>query len=512
LESLPVKRLTWIVLVTLLLSGLCAPVVASPTLDHWMQQTLLPYLSKRLSRYPRFKNQPFEVVAFENGMIVGRMNGLTARIRQQIINRLQSVSGADLVIPRPIRMQTWSERRSLDAVNCPAEQQVKIMVTVSVSRAGPSGRVRVMVRAIDMAEHRWVRHFKQVWSGAPTKQERALLGERVVDHSLLGTRGLPFGATQSALLANDLIPVVACLLKRIPPAPAIYIAPLPGNAKPYFKKTVALLGHNLSSFPHTHIAAYRKPNDTVLVLKTLQIAPNLVQVWVKLERHSKQAAVTSLNHPMYVHPGRQTSARASKAKRPAAFPGRASTKLIGAFRLVTPPRATLCDTPAAWGQGAVTLHSDTHLPSGGCFAIVYQAQRAARLYLLSQTNDGQLTRLLPNSCNALGLGLSGATVAQGKTLHVPLFGDGAPGYFRLDRHAGIERVYIIAVAGMSLPVKLSRYIRDAAGLCSVRTLQESPRPHELEATLKHVAAKNPRHFAWRVQQFHHDGDWPNAPY
>ncbi len=517
---------------------LITPAAALPSeLEAWLQSDLLPYLEKWLGRHPRLKGVPFEIVAVRDGQVVAEMDGLTRYLRQRIAERLQGVSEAHLVQSLPMPPWTYD---SLHDIDCLRGHRAEAQVGVEVHPSKVGDRVRISVRALDLESHEWVRGFKKVWTGGLTESERKRLASRYADRNLIGSRQLPFQTDQPDLLASYLAEDVACTLRRSGAGPLLLS--MPRDAPPYFEKVFALLAQYLDGLQEVQLTDDLGSADARLTMQVREVDGVLGQVWAHVGGGTVQQGLVRAGTRAYVAldeealAGRERASAAAPrdeaeagtksdgaadgaAKRSAVSERRSSVKdtvtpalqrggdvppLIRAFDLIKPLQQTLCADAKPWANGYMTVHANARLPSGGCFAIRYEAGASSALYLFGQTPEGRLTRLFPNDCDALNLGKSSGRIAPGRQLHIPLFADGAPGFFLLDDRAGRERIYAVAVSDPDTEARLQGHMEHAADVCSFdEGAVERYSADALQAVLDELQKEAGGSVEWRLRSFVH---------
>jgi len=496
-------------LIVLLLGVFAPPPGAAdhPDLETWLKADLLPYLENRMARHPRLKGEPFRVVAIRDGEIVADMDGLTAYIRQRVMDRLQSVAGAHLIQPVPVK--PWPEVGSLDDVDCHLNNAIDTEVTIEITASKLTRNTRVVVQALDLAAHEWVRGFRNVWSGKLTPLEEQRLTQRYSDRSLAGSRALPFTDTQPDLLASDLAHRISCAIKgRSQTAVALSLLQ-PDETPAYFRNITGLLNRYLDRFPEVQAEVAPDAADAVLRLNVQRIDPHLYQVWLDDTRDAgRRIRLPGLQTPVYVrlaNPAMQPTLSLHGSEHTGQPPSEtAAQPLTAILQFIVPADQRRCRMADVWAGGKHVVGRGTHLPSGGCFALRYQSNRPTTLYLFSLSPDGRLAQLLPNRCNALGLGAEGARVKAGRLLHIPRLSNHRPGYFRLDNHAGIERIYAVAVADPVIEARLRTAAQalQPASLC--RLDGRSHRNGNLVAMLEGLTQDPPGSLVWQEHDFIHD--------
>jgi len=479
-----------------------------PDLETWLNADLLPYLENRMARHPRLKGEPFKIVAITDGEIVADMDGLTAYIQQRMMDKLQSVTGAHLIQPLPVK--PWPEVGSLDDVDCHLNNAIHTEVTIETTTSAITQHTRVAVQALDLVQHEWVQGFKNVWTGKLNPLEQQRLAQRYTDRSLQGSRELPFDDTQSDLLASDLAHGISCALQgRSKTDVALFTVSQPAKTPVFFKNIAGMLNRYLGRFPEVQAGVVRDAADAVLRLNVQQIDGHLYQVWVDDIRDDRQRIrLTGLEVPVYVQLENSDmqptlSIQTREAGKETSSP-ESARPLTAIIQFIVPADQRLCQMADVWAAGMHVSGRGTHLPSGGCFALRYQSNRPATLYLFSRSPAGRLVQLLPNPCNALGLGANGAHVKAGQLLHIPRLSNHRPGYFRLDNHAGVERIYVVAVAD---PVAESRLRLAAQALQPASPCRLEGRSHpngNLEAMLKGLSLDARGSLVWQEHDFIHD--------
>jgi len=463
-------------------------------LEPWLNDELLPFLEDRLSRHPRLKGQPFEVVGANQYRALGKMDGLTTYIRRKIVDRLQSIPGANFVQYSTIK--PWGDRRkSMDSA-CGTQGKAVVRVTLEVDNSLGSGETRVAVQAIDLVENNWVRGFKKVWIGQPTAREKRLIAKQIVDQKLLGSRSLPFRSNQPDILASFLAENLSCLLKHTGESKLKIYLQKPAEKRPEFLWTAfRLLSHYLARFREVEITDQKRIANVILVSDVHAIDSKLLQVSVLLRSLDKSIRISGVGAEAYVHFDTTTVIVQGPTKK----------RLIASFKLITPWQRNPCKLRDPWEKGFISLTTVSRLPSNGCFAIRLKADATAKLYLIGQTDNAQLTLLFPDSCNILGLKhvLGGGEIRKYQSIHSPLWDNGKQGFFQLDQRPGIERIYAIAVTDPIIEVRLKQWIDRIGDLCSVQKNRRALHAQRLRAALADLGEESPGRMEWIERSFIH---------
>jgi len=467
----------------------------SATLDDWLQDEALPYLANRLGRHPRLKGQRVQVIAVKNNRVSAEMDGLTAYIRQRIIDYLHADPDVNLAQPLP---DSPRQRHPADSYEiCTDSGRAQTQVTLEVSRQNVAGGVRVSLRAIDLVENTWVPGFQKAWTGEPTALQRQQLKQHVIDTSLKGTRELPYKAGEPDLLAAHLARNVGCRLALTGHGNAtLQRVTEATDESAFFRNTTVLLGRYLTEFTRLKVSTDDHPEQASMALRMLQVDGDLYQVWVAINWYDPQVFITGLDTPAYVRLDAATLENARLATRQFIEP-----VLIASFQLIAPRDQAHCRLANPWAGGFRVVGRGAHLPSGGCFAIQYQAAIPGALYLFAQTEHGALTRLMPTSCNALNI--AETEPGQGDLISAPRFRNGTAGYFQLDNHPGNEWIYAVAVTDAAIETRLAAQLSSSADLCG-KTAPASPGVDTIRQRLNNLQQATPGKLEWRAMHFVHD--------
>lgn len=464
------------------------------SVENWLDQDLLPFLENRLGRHPRLKGQAFELVVIKDLQPEGRIDGLTAHFRQRIIDHLDDVPGANLALKAPAK--PWLFRQHLREIACELEQNAQIQVTIEIARALIPGEIRIVVRAIDLLEKEWVRGFKKVWTGKPSARERQLIDQQVLDQNLIGSRAHPFQNDQPDLLASYLAERLSCMLKQTGERSIKLLLPRQTlERSKFFHATFELLDHYLSRFQEVKIVSQSASADVMLSSKIVPIKSGLYQISVLLNSVDDSIRILGLGSEAYVQLSEFEIPNETKRK----------ASLIKTFQLIAPLSSNDCTGLNAWKKGYVVLTKSSRLPSEGCFAIRFKAAETGKLYLLSQTDDGRLIRLFPDSCDKLDVNriLKRGIIRKDQLLHVPLFGRSSRGYFQLDHSAGVEKVYAIVVNDRAIESKLNRLIKKVGDLCQRPRRLVGDDSRSFKASLINLEKASRGGFEWMEQSFRH---------
>ena len=157
------------------------------------------------------------------------------------------------------------------------------------------------------------------------------------------------------------------------------------NAK---KSAPAKIKHKTKSKAKTYPKASSKPKPRPVPVKQKQkIKPTT----------SPTPVVDVINEPL---------PSLTKSPPKAAATTNSNDALLKSFELMTPLNEGLCQTYTPWALGSRLLHNNARISNNGCISIKVEAGKSSRLYLYTETINGEVTQLMPNTCNAMNMGFN----------------------------------------------------------------------------------------------------------
>jgi len=489
-----------------------------PSLDIWLDDTLIPYLVLQLGRHPRFKGQPVLLVRMRDDQIQPHIDDLTDQIRQKIMDALLKQPGLDLSWRPAIR--PWRHHRSLEEVSCGDFRNINYYVGIDCGLTRVEGRIYVKVRALNLVEQKWVSGFGKSWQGAPTAAQRAALDRVHPDVHLRGLRPLPFSDRQPDLLAAYLARNLSCLVQQgEEDDPVVYVNPVVGNTPMVFQTTMELVGKYLARFREVEVTDDPTQANVTVVTEIHAIHQNLHQVWVAARHHQGAKYLPGAETEAYVliDTQQQTAVAGNPPQRPPE-PQRPLQQvgepfLISSFDLLTPLDPALCASSTPWLAGIRQVQSREHLPSGGCLALEISLSQAAYVFLVGRSADGELTELFPSECPAFKV--IEKRLRPGKLLRFPPLSEPMAGILALDESPGMEKVYAIAITEKNLANRFADRLAVYPGLCRppkgyvsmlpVGTpIRSDERIQHWQKYLTHLSDRYPKMVDWREIIFWHD--------
>ena len=527
MENIKVKMLP--VLVFCVWAGLCGCTrhhVASkverpsdsPTLEFWLDHTLIPYLAEQLSQHPRFKQQPILLVRMQGDNVQSHIDDLTDQIRERIMDGLLNQPNLDISW-RPA-IQPWKHHLKLEEVYCGDFRKIHYYIAIDCGLTRVDEQLYVRVRALNLAEDKWVSGFGKTWQGTPTELQREALNREQPDDYLRGLRPLPFTDRQPDFLAAYLARNLSCLIRQgEEDEPVVYVKNNEGHNPRIFQITLALFGKYLARFGEVEVTDDPDQANITVVSQIHAIHNNLHQVWV---------AARYLKDGNYL-PGAETEAYVlTDVPKPTMVTGNQppnrpnshhhlnpiiKPSLILSFGLITPMESVDCATASPWISGLRQVASRGHLPSGGCLAIEIGLSTTAFVFLVGQDADGMQTTLFPSDCPAF----SNITALRqpGELMRFPPLSGSGQGILMLDSSPGLERVYAIAITEKELAERFADRLAAYRGLCrppirfagawpSGPSASPEQRVRQWQSYLKHLSDWFPGTVEWREILFWHD--------
>ena len=488
-------------------------------LDTWLEQTLIPYLLQQLGHHPRFKGQPVLLVHMKGDLVQARIDDLTHDIRDKIMDALLKEPGLDLAWQPPI--QSLNHHQSLEDVSCGDQRKILYYIGIDSGLTKVERKLYVKVRALNLAEKKWVSGFGRSWQGHPTMAQLRALNRDHPDDHLRGLRPLPFSGKQPDILAAYLAHNLSCLLRQGEADDlVVYVEKAAVNTPNIFQTTLNLVGKYLARFREVQVADDPNQANVNVITEIHCIHQSLYQVWVAARHRQGEKYLPGAETEAYVMVDSQRPAPAigTPLRRPPepAIPlhqTRIAPSLISSFDLLTPLNQTFCATDTPWINGERRLDPHEHLPSGGCLALEISLSTPAYVFLVGQNADGDLTHIFPSDCPAFRK--IDALLLPGKLLRFPPISDPEAGLLKLDESPGMERVYAIAITKPQLANRFAERLEEIEGLCrpgrsfanslfSGNTWQPHERVQRWQRYLNQLSARYPEKMQWREISFWHD--------
>ena len=494
------------------------PFADEASLDLWLENDLIPYLLQQFGQHPRFKAEPILLVRMQGDIVKPRIDDLTGRIRGKIIDALLKAPGIELAW-RPA-VQPWQHHQRLEDVTCGEYRKNHYFIGIDCGLTRLRRNLYVKVRALNLAEQKWVTGFGRAWEGQPTQRQLAALDREHPDEYLRGLRPLPFSDRQPDLLAAYLARNLSCLLRQAETIddPVVYVENPAGHTPQAIKTALNLVGNYLARFREVEVTDDPGRANVTVIAAIHNIHQDLHQVWVSARHRPHKTYLAGAETEAYVLIDGQPPAYGPGTQPPGSpdplhLHAATGPELISSFDLITPINSGICETARPWQNGLRRVMPDDHISSGGCLAVEMNLMSPAFVFLVSQDAKGELTRMFPSECR--GLSHNDALLHPGKRFQFPSPADPGAGLLELGGPTGMERVYAIAITRPNLADRFAARLDEIQGLC--RPGQKFPNnflsghsgsPHariqHWQDYLNRLAMNNPGFIQWREIRFWHD--------
>ncbi|MDJ0668860.1 MAG: DUF4384 domain-containing protein [Desulfobacterales bacterium] len=489
------------------------------SLAEWLDETLVPYLRQQLGQHPRFKGQPLLLVRMQNDNVQPHIDELTAHIRTKIVDALVAEPGLDLYW-RPAA-RPHQHHQHLTDITCGENRKINYYIGIDCRLTNLEQKLEVRVRALNLAEHKWVSGFGRAWQGPPTAAQLAALKREHPDAYLRGLRPLPFAANQPDLLASYLARNLSCLFQQGDSDDLLVHVEAPSAESPaFFKTTLKLVAQYLARFREVEVTKDPDRANVTVTAAIHSIHGNMYQIWVAAmdQRHKKYLPGAETEAYVLVQPPEQPLTAGihqdpSPDIAPLGQPAERPRPLISSFNLITSPAPKACATEAPWQAGFRRLNSGARLPTGSCLAVEIRLAFPAHLFLIGQDARGDLTRLFPSSCRDFES--IRPILEPGRRFQFPPPFDAGQRVLSLEGTPGLERIYAIAVTAPELANRFGYQLDRLQGLCAPgRRFPEALSAHgrrqsygrvdRWQQYLNHLARQYPEKLQWREFHFWHE--------
>ena len=269
---------------------------ASRNVEAWVSGELAEYVLVQLTTIPRFAAAPVHLVVFADGQPAPRTNALSLALRDTLRRSLAGRSGVRL---------GWQPDPALPLPSVPttAEQceamRPELLVGIEV-RSGGGDAASVSLRARDETEQRWVPGFGREWQGELTAAQRRAFASPATDRSYLGQRDVPYGPSETDLIANHLARDLRCQLMRQVSGDyrlAAVDAPADGDA---LSAVPSLVRHQVGGVSSLRLLSSADAANAELSGQLHPVAGGLNQYWLVLDPVGSADGLQPLASSVYV--------------------------------------------------------------------------------------------------------------------------------------------------------------------------------------------------------------------
>jgi len=395
----------------------------SNSLNTWVDQSLIPYLTEQISLHPKFKGEPFLIVSMKEDDIRPEINDLTRQIRNRIKDALITKPGVNLVW-RP-SVKPWGHQRRLGDVECDEGRKINFYLGIDTGFTPVDNMLYVKIRALDMVEKKWTDGFGRSWEGLPTKKQKEAMGRVKMDEYLRGLRPLPFTQKHPDLVAAYLAHNLSCIFRQIETDEIKVYIEQPTGQIAFFQSTVKLVKKYIAKFREIKITDDRSKANVIASPEIETIYNNLYQIWVTVKDKKGQEYLGGAEAETYVilddidhnrvttvqGDGQRVSGPVQSVQHPVqdlpAIPEASAPEIspvihiISDFQLLCPIIQKFCGTTTPWVSGEREIMANETLPPGSCMAVKVILERPSHLFVVGYDESGGFSKLFPSHSGEL---------------------------------------------------------------------------------------------------------------
>jgi hypothetical protein len=372
-----------------------------PTLDTWVDGTLIPSIVSQLNTHPRFKSEIVRFVIMQDGKPAATTNALAIALRDRLQDAVIDQTG--IRVGWQVDRQKFDPLHEQSRVDC-TTGDVHYYIGLELEELR-SGRFTVSVRALDVEQQSWIAGFGAFWQGPLTTLQHRAYRQPDADPAFLGQRSVPFEDSQTDLLAAQLAHELGCALLR--QMSGEYVASLSIQNDGSSDKTLELVSNNLANYQAMQISPDPTGTNSIIEARAHPIDDDLFQYWVTITPTSADTDMPTISASAYIY--LEETFMSASPSLSANLSGTSNVVrnavLISSLQVVTSNRATACRT------------SSPYSTSNQCNALqAMTEQDSVVFFIYHQLNNG-LVRLGDRSCSAR----SDARIArEGQPLLVPM--------------------------------------------------------------------------------------------
>jgi hypothetical protein len=491
------------------------------SLELWLNRALIPYLIEQFDQHPRFRGQPVMLVRMQDQNVSTHIDELTAYIRQKIADAILKQPGIMLAW-RP-SVQHWQHHQSLEDISCGEHNNVHYYVGIDAGLNRTGRQLYVKVRALNLAENKWVSGFGKSWQGVPNEEQKKALQKEHADEYLRGLRPLPFSHQQPDMLAAYLARNLSCLLQQgEADSLVVYVAKPELNDPRTYKTALELVGRYLARFREVEVTDDPTEANVTIVSAMHSIDGNLHQVWISARQRKGDKYLPGAGTEAYVSfetsdenpldtAGVGLNAVSSAPLTP--FQNNSGPNpFISSFELLTPRDHRYCVNGTTWRSGLNRVDFREALSTGSCLTIEVEISAPAYIFLIGQDAAGELSQIYPTDCHSPGRQF--AQYHPEGLFRFPAESDPRSGVLQIAGAPGIESIYAIVITRSGLAGMFDERIKHVQGLCRPGTsypdfLQSGGLrwPHERiqrwQNYLTWLSSNHPEIIDWREIRFRH---------
>ena len=379
-------------------------------LDTWIDSELVPYVSRELSQHPRFRNQAIQLVLLHDEAPQSAGSALAIDIRDRLRDALNTVPGIRIV---------WAAGKSGVGItdtavypNC-AASQADYLVGIETSDQR-RGKISVFVRALDLAERRWVSGFGKSWEGLLSAGQMQQFRIRAIDPDLRGERNAPWHTTELDLMAAHLARTVGCKLLR--QVGAEYVLDQGGSRNDSPGQLIELVTVNLAGNAYLQFAGDGISANAAIGGKAHRIDDDLYQYWITVTPLDPASGLVALSADAYVRiedPYQAAALVPEEAYELAPGPD----PFLDRLSVVVLPERSYCRESGRGLRAADPRRHAATASDAACYALQLRSEEDVVVFFLNHQLNNGLVRLANGSCE---FRTDGRIARRHDTLRFPL--------------------------------------------------------------------------------------------
>ena len=386
-------------------------------LDHWVDDSLVPYVTEQLMTHPRFRGETVMFVVLDGESSAAASNELALSIRDRLLDAALDTGSID------VGLRQGNASGPLDCTRDDVHYYIGLDLSARVG-----DQLSVRVRALDLEDRNWVNGFALSWRGRLDGNERRALGRQRIDGTFLGSRDAPFSNAQTDLLAAYLAHELSCELLRQSGGTYVVPAMASDEEEGALDGTVELIGNNIAANSAIELTADAALANASLSGKAHRIDRDLFQYWLTVTPDREEDELTTISVSAYVRlsgpayaatrPDRRESRETRTPLLPPAIaqalpiPHMGDAALIGPLSIAAPSHAREC------GNDSVLASTrDYRGRSSQCSLLRTYPRRDAIVFFLEHQPHLGLVRLGERECRDR---TSASVVRQGESLDFPI--------------------------------------------------------------------------------------------
>ena len=243
------------------------------SLDYWVEKVLSPYLVKKLSQHPRFRNRTIVLATLNGDNMAPQTDGLVAYIQNQVKDALLAAPNVKLAW-QPSNKGHFSPQH-LAELDCADGNTKPIVIGIESRPSHVQQQTHIRVRALDPEENIWIPGLALKWEGRLSPNYVALMKQQQPEPYLQGLRQHPFQSHQPDLVANYLAKNMSCLLRgRLFDGDLTINTHMNQDANPFVAEVAAHIDNYLTRFQEVTVTQKASQANLTLHYKFLEVKRN----------------------------------------------------------------------------------------------------------------------------------------------------------------------------------------------------------------------------------------------